>query len=165
MPHITKTITDGIILAIITSIIILISMRLNPRIWLHDYPEDVQAKAPPKTPQEKRLSMLIGIPFMLVMLLVTFISTLSLKSQSPEPLSFWALFAHAFGVVWIFNLVDWLILDWLIFCTITPGFVVIPGTEGMAGYKDYFMHFRGFLIGTVYSAIAGLIVAGIVALL
>jgi hypothetical protein len=43
----------------------------------------------------------------------------------------------AFGVVFLFNLVDWLVLDWLILCAITPKFVVLPGTAGMPGYKEY----------------------------
>jgi hypothetical protein len=34
----------------------------------------------------------------------------------------------------------------------------------MAGYKEYGYHFRGFLKGTVLSAVAGAIIAGIVSL-
>ena len=75
---------------------------------------------------------------------------------------FLEIFLSAFGVILLSNLVDWLILDWLIICTITPKFVVLPGTEGMAGYKNYAMHFRGFLIGTALSVVVGLIIAGIV---
>jgi hypothetical protein len=45
------------------------------------------------------------------------------------------------------------------FCTITPKFLVIPGTDGMAAYKDYGYHFRGFLIGTVFSIFGGVIIA------
>lgn len=165
MLDISKTIIDGMILAILASVYILVTMRINPRVWLHDYPPDVQAKAPPKTPQEKQLSLRLGIPFLLLLIGAPFVSTFILKYQAQESIPFWALFVNAFGVVFIFNMVDWLILDWLIFCTITPRFIVIPGTEGMSGYKDYFFHFRGFLIGTVFSAIAGLIVAAIVALL
>jgi len=56
-------------------------------------------------------------------------------------------------------------LDWLLFCTITPGFVVIPGSEGMEEYKDYWFHFRGFLKGTIFSIAAGLVIAAIVMLL
>jgi len=45
-----------------------------------------------------------------------------------------------------FNLVDWLLLDWpLVYWQ--PRLVVLPGTEGLAGYTDYRFHFRGFLIG------------------
>jgi hypothetical protein len=75
---------------------------------------------------------------------------------------FLGIFLSAFGVPFLFNVVDWLILDWLIFCTFTPRFSVLPGTEGMAGYKNYAMHFRGFLIGTIYSAGIGVVIAVLV---
>jgi len=32
----------------------------------------------------------------------------------------------------------------------------------MAGYKNYAMHFKGFLIGTALSVVVGLIIAGII---
>jgi len=41
-----------------------------------------------------------------------------------------SLWLYAFGVAFAFNLWDWLILDWLVFCTITPKQFVIPGSEG-----------------------------------
>lgn len=44
---------------------------------------------------------------------------------------------------------DLLILDWLIFVTIQPDFIVIPGTEGLAGYKDYWFHFEVSFLGWV----------------
>jgi hypothetical protein len=69
------------------------------------------------------------------------------------------------GIVFVFNVVDWLILDWFMFCTLTPRLVVIPGSEGLAAYKDYGFHFRGFLHGTVYSILGGLVIAGIVFIL
>ncbi|SCC37367.1 Uncharacterized protein BC05F1_03095 [Bacillus wiedmannii] len=62
----------------------------------------------------------------------------------------------------IFNLVDLFIIDWLIFCWITPEFVVIPSTEGMKGYKNYKFHLRGAIIGTKFFAIVSLFLAGIV---
>jgi uncharacterized membrane protein YjjB (DUF3815 family) len=51
------------------------------------------------------------------------------------------------------------------FCTLTPKFLIIPGTAGMAGYKDYMFHFRGFIIGTILSAIIGAVLAGVVLLI
>ena len=36
----------------------------------------------------------------------------------------------------LFNLVDAVIIDWLILLVLWPGLGVLPGTEGMAGYKD-----------------------------
>jgi hypothetical protein len=54
------------------------------------------------------------------------------------------------------------LLDWLIFCTITPKFAVIPGTEGSEAYKDYGYHFRASITGTILSVVGGLVIAGIV---
>ncbi|OQY18332.1 MAG: hypothetical protein B6I34_10875 [Anaerolineaceae bacterium 4572_32.1] len=165
MLSISKIIIDGVVLSLLASLFIVITIRLNPRIWLRDYPKDIQDKVPPKTQKEKKLSLMLGIPFLILLVAVPFVSSLTLNLENNGNISFYLLFLNAFGVASIFNLVDWLLLDWVMFCTITPKFVVIPGTEGMAGYKDYFYHFRGFLIGTVTSAAAGLIIAGLVSFL
>ncbi len=154
-----KIITDGCLLSLIASLLLIVSMWINPRMFLQDYPKEIQSAVPPKTASEKHSSLLVGIPFLLLLILVPFFSTLALKQQGG---SFGALLINAFGVAFIFNLVDWLLLDWLMFCTITPRFVVIPGTEGMASYKQYGFHFRGFLVGTLLSFIGAVGIAGIV---
>ena len=159
MINLSKIVLDGSLLSIIASLLLIVPMYFNPRIFLQDYPKDIQTRVPAKTPREKHLALWVGIPFLLVLLLIPFLSTLSLKQQNSPYL---VLFANAFGVAFLFNVVDWLLLDWLLFCTITPKFVVIPGTEGMPGYKDYGFHFRGFLVGTVLSVISGVLIAGIV---
>ena len=159
------TILHGAILSVTASTLLVAALRFNPRLFLQDYPEDIQDQVPPKTDQEKKQSLLVGIPFLILLAVLPLISTLALKRQGGGEVSFLQLFLNAFGVAFIFNLVDLLLLDWLIFCFITPQFVVIPGTEGMAGYKDYFFHFKGFIIGTGLSIVAGLVIAGIVLLL
>jgi hypothetical protein len=165
MIDISKILLDGALLSILASISIIGILRFNPRLFLQDYPDEIQNQVLPKTDQEKRQSLIVGIPFLLLLFVVPLISTLVLKRQSGEMISFFALFLNAFGVVFIFNLVDLLLLDWLIFCFITPNFLVIPGTHGMQAYKDYGYHFRAFLIGTVLSITAGLVIAGIVSCL
>ena len=160
-----KIVLDGAILSFLASLLLMVSLRHNPRIWLQDYPEEIQDKVPPKTEQEKRLSLIFGIPFLVLLVAGPFISTLALKRQDGGGVSFLQLFLNASGVAFAFNLVDLLLLDWLMFCTITPKFVVIPGTEGMEGYKDYSYHFKASLIGTVLSVVAGLVIAGIVSFL
>ena len=159
------TILHGAILSVTASTLLVAALRFNPRLFLQDYPEDIQDQVPPKTDQEKKQSLLVGIPFLILLAVLPLISTLALKRQGGGEVSFLQLFLNAFGVAFIFNLVDLLLLDWLIFCFITPQFVVISGTEGMAGYKDYFFHFKGFIIGTGLSIVAGLVIAGIVLLL
>ena len=156
------TILAGAVLSVSASLFLIGILRFNPRLFLQDYPEDIQNQVPPKTTKEKRQSLVVGIPFLFLLVAVPFISTLTLKHQSGEAISFLPLFLNAFGVVFIFNLVDLLLLDWLMFCFITPSFLIIPGTEGMKGYKDYAYHFRAFLKGTILSVVAGLVIAGIV---
>ena len=161
MVNFGKILVDGGILSLIATIMILVIMKINPRIFLHDYPKEIQAVAAPKTDVEKKLSLVLGIPFLLALILVPFFSTLALNAENA---SFTSLFVNAFGVSMVFNIVDWLLLDWLMFCTLTPRFLVIPGTEGMSAYKDYGFHFRGFLTGCVFSILAGLVIAGIIML-
>ena len=162
MLNIGRILVDGAILSLLASLLIAGGMGISPRLWLQDYPQDIQDSVPPKTKREKQLSLIVGLPFLLLLVAGPFWSTWRLQATTPATISFLGLWLHAFSVVFIFNLVDLLLLDWLLFCTITPGWMVIPGTAGMAGYKDYGMHFRGFLIGTVLCSVAGALIAAIV---
>jgi hypothetical protein len=37
--------------------------------------------------------------------------------------------------------------------------MVLPGTEGMAGYRDYRFHFIGFLKGLGFCVVGGLVIS------
>ena len=139
-----STLQHGAILSILASLYLLIILRINPRLFLQDYPEDIQRQVPPKSPREKRLSLWFGIPFLLLLIAAPTLSTLALMLQEGRQATFFELFLNAAGVVFIFNLVDLLILDWLIFCLIRPRFLIIPGTKEEASYKDYAYHFKAF---------------------
>ena len=160
-----RIIVHGTILSLAASAFIIITMWVNPRVWLKDYPQAIQDLVPPKNTEERVLSLILGVPFLILLLAVPFASTLTLKIEGAGAVSFLQLVTNGFGVSLIFNLVDWLILDCLVFCTLTPGFVMIPGTEGAVGYKDYGFHFRGFLIGTAFSLSVGAVTVGITLLL
>jgi hypothetical protein len=154
----TGILVHGTLVSLVASIVLMVGLKINPRLFLQDYPGAIQRKVPPQSGREKKLSYLLGIPFMLVLVLGPFLSTLALKKAGET--SFLELWLNAAGILIFFNVVDWLILDWLIFCTLTPRFLVIPGSEDMAEYKDYRFHFRGFLLGTFFSCLGGLIIAG-----
>lgn len=157
---INHTLLHGLALSIIASVYIIITLLINPRIWLQDYPQAIQDLIPPKDEKEKKLTLILGILFLILLLAFPLFSTILLKTHNPD-FSYLSLAFNAFGVAFAFNIIDWLILDWLMFCAITPKFIVIPGSEGASGYKDYWFHFRGFLIGTILSIIAGLIIGGV----
>ena len=152
----------GVLASLLLSALIFAMERVNPRLMLRSYPKDVQAAVPPQTPVEKRQTLYWGIPFWLGLLGFPVAAALTADAAHASPLE---IFLSATGVLFLFNLVDWLIVDWLIVCTITPKFMVIPGTEGMAGYKNYTMHFRGFLIGTVLAIMIGLIITALLVFL
>jgi hypothetical protein len=158
----SNVLRDGFILSIFASGLILLTVRLNPRLWLQDYPKDIQTQVSPKTAQEKKQSLFFGIPFLALLFLVPLIFCIWLKHHSTTNVSFLSLFLNAFGVAFFFNLIDLVVIDWLIFCFVTPRFMVIPGTEGMAGYKDYGFHFKAFLVGTILSVVMGAIISVIV---
>lgn len=152
----------GLLASLIGSAIIFAMSWVNPRLMLRSYPKDVQAAVPPQTATEKRQTLLWGIPFWLCLLGFPVAAALAAKAAHLNALE---IFLSAAGVVFLFNVVDWLILDWLIVCTITPRFMVLPGTERMAGYKNYGMHFRGFLIGTGLTAVIGFLITIILILI
>jgi len=159
MNLLTMTIAFGLAACALLVVWLFLLGRTNPRIMLQDYPRDVQAAVPPKTAQERRQTIYWAIPLFLVFLGFPLAAALTAEAAGADVLTI-ALCALGVGVV--INLFDLLILDWLMFCTWTPSFVVLPGTEGMAGYKDYGLHFRGFLTGIVISAALSALIAGVV---
>jgi hypothetical protein len=81
MFNLSKIIIDGCLLSIVASLWLILIMRINPRIFLQDYPKDIQAAVHPKTPSEKKLTLWLGIPFLLLLILFPFFSTLGLKRK------------------------------------------------------------------------------------
>jgi hypothetical protein len=162
-----KILSDGVLFAAIGSVIVLAMMAYNPRLFLNkgDLPADILAAVPPKTQAEKRQAIIFGLPFLFAIVAVPFISTLQFHQQAGGEVSFLSLVIHPFAILMIFNLVDLLILDFVLFCTITPRFMVVPGTEGFAGYKDYGFHIRQHLKSLPFMLLGAILIAIIVSLL
>lgn len=124
---------------------ILGTMRWNPGIWAHDYPPDIKEKFGPVDARTRRQASIVAVPFFLIMFGSIIASNMRLKRRNGGRLSLKAAYANAFGLIFSGWLFDLTILDWLVFVTITPEIVVLPGTEGMAGYDDYLFHLRAHL--------------------
>ncbi|MGD6891979.1 nitroreductase [Bacillus mobilis] len=149
----------GIIMSIVLSVLILCYLYYNPRLSLTEYPKDIQKVVFPKSIHEKKQTIYFNIAYNVILFGTPFVSTYILHKH--EKLLYIDAYLHTFGILMIFNLVDLFILDWLIFCWITPRFIVIPSTEGMKGYKDYKFHLRGAIVGTKFLAIVSLFLAGL----
>ncbi len=157
--------TYGLLLSIVLSTIVLVTMYYNPRLLLQSYPTGIQKVVAEKTKYEIMLTKFVGIFFMFFLIGIPVVSTLFLKQSYGGEISFLVAFINMFGIITVFNVVDWLIIDWLLICNFTPKFVIIKGTEGMSEYKNYFHHFRGFVIGICLSLVTSLVLATVISLL
>ena len=163
-PIIRHALAYGGLLSGISCALLLGILWVNPEILLNDYPPDIQAKHGPMSERSKRQRAPVAIFFGAVVLAVVAGSFLKIRSETGGHIPFLTAFIHLFVMFSLFNLADLLILDWPLVAT-RPNFLVLPGTEGLAGYKDYGFHFRGFLIGTALIFVTSVLLAGLVAAL
>ena len=136
-------------------------LKCFPWEMVHEYPEDIREKTTLQEPseQQKKQTKLYGGMASIALFLILSLFPILYYRQTPET------FLHVLFYTWIiaftWNVVDLLIMDWLLVCTITPDWLVLPGTEGCRGYKDYRFHFIGFLQGCIYISLTALIMGGI----
>ena len=157
--------THSLIYSIPASIHLVILLMIDNRMFLSegDYPDDVLAAVPPRTKEETRKAAILSAPWFLWSLGFPVWSALQYAAQSGIKPPFWTISLHAFLIFFSFWLVDLLVLDILMFATITPKFVVIPGTEGFPGYKKIDWHLRGhFQKGLPILLFLGLAAGGLV---
>jgi hypothetical protein len=162
MLELDRILLHGVVLSVPASLILMGAVYFNPRFARQDLPKDIQDATPPLSKKEKLQALAFAIPFFSLGILVPLLSGFTLEAPDGGQISFLVLFLHIFGVIFVFNLVDLLILDCLIYCTITPRFVIIPGTEGFAGYKEYGHQVRAHLRATALHAVLALLLAGLV---
>ncbi len=127
-------------------------------IWVsRGFPPSLKAAIRPLTGPEKRKSIVLRAPLLVLMLLVPLVYLGYAKVALGQ--SFLQNWWEGFLILFSFNVVDLVVIDWWILCFLTPQFLVAPGTEGHPGYKDYGFHFRAFLKGTVLVAVMALVFA------
>jgi hypothetical protein len=154
----------GSFFAILLTAYLLIIMRgLSPRIWaFSDYPKEITDHVPPQTERERRIGGYAAIPFFILGLGFPLVSTLMLEGFYGGSLPLLDAFLNIFGIIMFGNFADFVILDWLIVGTITPDWVIIPGTERMRNkeYKEFRVyHAKGHVRALPLLAILSLIIA------
>ena len=162
MPDLVLLLQHGVIYDAALSVLMVLSFvgaaYLNPDIWLPDYPPDIREGFGPMSERAKRQRTIVGIPVFVPLAGVLVLSSVRLAQIGSESI----FFSVCFGtfVVLVFSAVDLLILDWLVFVTLRPKIVVLPGTAGAKGYGDYGFRVRAFLKGLAGPLIGSLIFAG-----
>ena len=144
---------------------IALALRYFPWTLEHDYPQDVrEAAAIPRPHQkQKRAATLfggLGFFFLLLFVVLSVFWTYDLES-----LSLGTIFWHVFIMFMTWNLVDLLLVDWLLICLLSSKFFILANTENCAGNKDYLFHFKGFLKGCLTMTVLAILVTGLIFLL
>ena len=152
---------EGLIWSVLWILYVYLIMRYFPWMMLHDYPEDVRKAStlPEPTDTQNRNAKI----FSAVGSLLIFGSLLAfgLLRFHENKASLLTIFTFLLIIAMCWNVIDLLVMDWLLVCTIRPAWLIIPGTEKCSSYGDYGHHFKGFLIGCVYSTLMALLFAGI----
>ncbi|MCB8944960.1 MAG: hypothetical protein H6658_14515 [Ardenticatenaceae bacterium] len=151
----------GAILSVAMSVTFLILLWINPEMWLDDYPPDIQARFGEMSEKAKRQKRIAAVPVLAFLFGTVVVAAVRWVQAHSGQVTFGDIFWSSFLIFNLFNLVDLLVLDWLIFVTIQPKIAILPGTEGAAGYKNYAFHFFASLKGVGLSLVVSGLVAGV----
>lgn len=147
----------GALVSILTSALILGSLAYNPRIWIGDAPEEMQEGAAPLTPAEKRTRSLWAIPILVTMFVL--LPLIAVWRNQTFGFTYFEGFAFLWIAFMVFNVVDLVIIDWLIIVWWRPGWAAVPEVDHLAHYNTYSFHFKGFLKGCVYITVWSALIA------
>lgn len=147
----------GAILSAVMLTIIFASFFIAPGIWVDSAPPLVREAAGPMSPRDEQAKGIIQVITIVAIVMVLSSSILRLLALSSGRANFWSIVLSIFLVIQVYNLVDLLLVDWLLVATIRPSFVVFPGTEQVAAYGDYGFYLRGFVIGIFGALLFGIV--------
>ncbi|MCP1103227.1 small-conductance mechanosensitive channel [Aequitasia blattaphilus] len=148
---------EAVVWSVLWSIVVFTLILRFPWLIEHDYPKDIReaANIPRPSAPQKRNGLIFSI--LGYFIIIGTLMGAGLWHYHSTPISFWSLLLHLWIICFFWNIVDLLILDWLIVCAITPDWLMIPGTEHCKGWKDYKFHFNGFLQGCFYMSLIALV--------
>ncbi|MEM8984280.1 MAG: hypothetical protein AAGC71_14700 [Pseudomonadota bacterium] len=147
----------GLLYSLWLSGFIVLSYMQDSRLWLHDYPKEMQALVPPKTDAEKKRMLLWALPVTGVMVFGPFL--FALWRHSVYDFSYFDAALAMWSIMQVFSIVDLLILDWWITVWWRPEWIQLEGAEQMRHHDNYRHHFVGFLKGLVFATIASAVLA------
>jgi hypothetical protein len=153
----TRLVIDGSLFCLTFGVVVMASLWWNARLWLQDYPKEIQAVVPPLNAQEKRTQKGMAVVILTIMIGSPALSLWLLRQDAGGQLTFISAFAHVWLLLQLANLFDAVVLDWLILVERTPKFAILPGTEHLLYlFADRRMHLRNFAKGVVIVSILSL---------
>jgi hypothetical protein len=153
---------DGTLYTLALTVVVIGSLLYNKRLWIQDYPKEIQALQPPLTPREKRERILMAGVLLVVMIGGLLLSNARLKAANGGSLSFLSAYLNTLALFNLFNLFDAVVIDWLLATVMKVPFMLLPGSETrMHLYRDWNMHITNYLKGVIGGFIIALVVAPI----
>jgi len=143
----TMILTHGLIYTGGFALIILVSVLINPRIWMQDFPEDVKNDIPPKNNRELQQTFITGFIFALFIVgFPIFSLSVYIKDFQIDD-SFTTLFLYSFSVMMICNILYWVIFDILIFNLVISHIRTVPGLKKKLKFSGWKRQAFGLLVG------------------
>lgn len=157
--------TYGLALSAFMTAFIVATLYFRPMIWLGDAPAEVQAALGPMSDEDRRFKQIAGAASGLVVVGLLVAALVQLARAEPGPLRFADAALLVFIIITVFNVVDLVLIDWLLLVAWRPRFIVLPGAEVVEPGVDlaggYAYHFKGFLKGLAGSAVAAAVVGAL----
>ncbi len=156
-------IVELLVLFLVFTLMVVPSVRKNPLSMVHDYPTDIYRKAVElglvRESQIRRSKKFLIKRILAIAVMGTLFGLVVHRFNGAD--SFLKGAGYTYLLWTAANWYDCFVIDWLWFCHSKR--VIIPGTEGMKGYKDYLFHARGslkgMLLGVPAALVAGILVA------
>jgi hypothetical protein len=151
-----QVLIDGSVLSLVMGVIIVLSLRYNPRLWIGDYPKAIRDKVLPLTPVEKRDRMIVTALVFIAIVSIMLVSAIELKVERGDSITFGIAYLNLFLVLMVFNIFDAVVIDLLWLTLLKPKFVILTGMEGMEHVlydyrKQVGDFFKGFIFCAVFS--------------
>ena len=158
----TMSLLAGLLTSVLLTGLILGSLAYNPRLWVGDAPDEMQAAAAPLTRIESRMRTAIAVPFFIIILVVPF-GALFWYEMNYGALSFWNAFRFLWVTLMTFNLVDLILIDWLVVVWWQPSWTILKEAEHLYELNSYTFHFYAFLKGCIGITVFTLLAAAVIA--
>jgi hypothetical protein len=151
----------GAVLGGTMAVLTLVTLWWNAEILLREYPPDIRQAHGPMSRRARRQHIVASVVFVAVFVGILVASYRYLAVTSGGRYTFRAAWVHAAVMLTTLNLIDLIVVDWLIGIRLRPRMLILPGTEGLAGYDDVRFHVRGFVIGLAVTLAASPIIAAL----
>ena len=155
-------ILELLVLFLLFTLMVVPAVIKNPISMIHDYPEDIYKKALElglvKDSQNRSSKKFLIKRLVAIAILGIFFGLVVYYFNDADSFIKGAVYTY---LLWTAaNWYDCIVIDWIWFCHSKR--VIIPGTEGMKGYKDYKFHaigsLKGMLLGLPTAIVAGIFV-------